>query len=159
MAEHQRVEVIGLEAPLLISEILDCTDPDVQQEVVDFYQRELDPLMICLNEAQSDPPTETRIPQGPWLAAPGRTVVGARLESGELVGCWVVKDNGLWYPCIRLSLVVAGIRALWDETTQHFDYLWGSTDNPLIMAWAQQAKAPDSPTVIEEHRMVWRRPS
>lgn len=129
--------------------------PGELDEAETFYHETLVPQLACTPDGHYPPhPTRARLEQ--W------TVVGVRRD-GELVGAWLVTDDGqLLYPCAVLDDIAGIFRALWDATRERFDFLWGRTDNPTIMAFAQKAirvpPSPNSPSVVDD-RIEWRRPT
>lgn len=156
MGEHERVSVplvrpAGLE-PGELSTYRVALTKKALDELEAFYREHLAAELIC-----SPDPEATKIPQRTWLEAPGRTVLAARDDLG-LAGVWTVRDNAIWYPCIRMARVVDVMRALWAESTKRFDYLTASSANGSIFALASQASRQPPGLVINEHGLEWRRP-
>ncbi len=158
--EWPKVEVTGIgdKVPEFTSSLADPQDEQVLEELLEFYQTFLVPQLACTPDGSAPP-----IPGKVWLQNenPVRTAVIVRGPELELRGAWIIKDNGIYYPCATMDHVAAIYRALWDETIQHFDYVWGSTMNPTIMAFAKKAvrnpPSANSPTVTDS-KLEWRRP-
>jgi hypothetical protein len=158
--EWPKIKVQGIsdKSPPLTSGLLDLTDADARQELLTFYREMLVPQLACTPDG-SHPP----YPMDAWLVSePERTAVIVRGPELEMRGAWVIKENGIYYPCATIDHIALIYRALWDETIKHFDYVYGSTTNPTIMAFAQKAvrnpPSENSPVVTDE-RLEWRRKS
>lgn len=158
------IPVVGVSAgaPQLVGELVDPADDDLLDEVLAFYRDALVPQLACSPDGTLEP-----WPQRSWVQSPEppRVIVAVRDETGVLRGCWILKDLGsdgacIYYPVATIDAIAAVFRALWDETIRHFDYVWGDTSNPVIMAFAQKAvrvpPTPGSPTVTDS-RLEWRR--
>jgi hypothetical protein len=137
--------------------VVDPTDEEAVDEVLQFYIDSLIPQLACSPDGTLSPH-----PQKGWVMSTQqpKTIVVCRVD-GQLQGAWIMKENGqIFYPCATVEFIAAIFRALWDETIKHFDYVWGDTRNPVIMAFAQKAvripRSPNSPTVNDE-RLEWRR--
>ena len=155
-----KIEVKGISetSPTLESSLLDLTVAENRAELLEFYQQMLVPQLACTPDG-SHPP----YPMESWLQIePERTAVIVRGPELEFRGAWIIKENQIFYPCATIDHIAAIYRALWDETIKHFDYVFGSTNNPTIMAFAQKAvrnpPSGNSPTVTDD-RLEWRRPS
>lgn len=136
--------------------LMDSTDGEAVDELLEFYKTTLIPQLACAPDGSSSPH-----PQKGWVMSEGatRTPVTCRVN-GELVGAWIIRNSGIYYPCSTVDYIAPIFRSLWDETIKHFDYVWGDTRNPVIMAFAKKAvripRSPDSPTVTDE-KLEWRR--
>lgn len=137
-------------------EVLDLTDEKNVDALLDFYKIILVPQLACATDG-----SHPAIPQKPWVTAEGRTAIVVRDINGVMRGSWIIKNNGIYYPCATIDNVALIFRELWDETIQHFDYLWGTTTNPVIMEFAAKAvrktKTPGRPT-LNGDKLEWRRP-
>ena len=144
------------ELPEFETKLLDPTNPEEVDAVVQFYKDTLIPQLACSPDGLLDPH-----PSSGWISSTGspRTIVVSMVDD-QLRGAWIIKDNGIYYPCATVEHIAPIFRSLWDETIKHFDYVWGSTANPVIMAFAQKAvripRSPNSPTVTDE-KLEWRR--
>lgn len=145
------------DAPEFETGVVDPTDEEAVDEVLQFYVDALIPQLACAPDGSLSPH-----PQKGWVMSvqQPKTIVVCR-DKGELQGAWIMKEDGqIFYPCATVEFIAAIFRALWDETIKHFDYVWGDTRNPVIMAFAQKAvripRSPNSPTVNDE-RLEWRR--
>ena len=142
--------------PTFETGLVDMSDESAIEEVIQFYVATLIPQLACAPDGALSPH-----PQPGWLTSqnPPRQVVECRVD-GVLRGTWVVKDSGIYYPCATIDFIAPIFRALWDESIKHWDYLWGDTRNPVIMAFAQKAvrvpRSPNSPEVNDQ-RLEWRR--
>lgn len=142
--------------PTFETAVVDSQDEELVDEILDFYQATLIPQLACSPDGSMSPH-----PQKGWLMSDGapRVPVTCRVDS-ELVGAWIIRNNGIYYPCATVDFIAPIFRALWDETINHFDYVWGDTRNPVIMAFAKKAvripRSPNSPTVTDE-KLEWRR--
>jgi len=137
--------------------LLDPTDEAAVDELLAFYDEALIPQLACVQDGSTDPH-----PQKGWVMSPGspRTVVTCRVD-GELRGAWIVKEEQIFYPCATIEFIAAIFRALWVETIQHFDYVWGSTKNPIILEFAKKAEhVPRNwmDATVKHDRLEWRRP-
>lgn len=143
--------------PTFETGLFDQHEPGAIEEILKFYHDTLIPQLACAQDGSSTP-----WPQEGWLLSDGaeRTVVVCRID-GELRGAWIIKRDQIYYPCATVEYIAPIFRALWDETIKHFDYVWGDTKNPVIMAFAQKAvripRSPNSPEVNDQ-RLEWRRP-
>lgn len=144
------------ELPVFETGLVDMSDESAIEEVIQFYVATLIPQLACSPDGSLSPH-----PQSGWLKSgePPRTIVTCRVD-GELRGAWIVKESGIYYPCATIDFIAPIFRALWDESIKHFDYLWGDTRNPVIMAFAKKAvrvpRSPNSPEVNDQ-RLEWRR--
>lgn len=136
--------------------VADLTIISLQEEVMSFYQT-LVPQLVCVPDGSMD-----GYPKLSWILSkdgPPKTVVICRAGS-TLSGVWIISKNGIHYPCVDTRYVAPIFRALWDESIKHFDYIWASTKNPAIMAFAQKAvripRKPSSPT-LNGDKLEWRR--
>lgn len=143
--------------PKFKGELVDTTDEAAIDEVLDFYRAVLVPQLACGPE-NADP-----WPHKSWLMSqdPPKTVVVVRVD-GEMYGVWCVKEGAIYMPCVNREYIAGAFRALWDETTKHVDYLYGTSDNVLIMRFAQAAMRSNplktSPKLSEDGlRVEWRR--
>lgn len=136
--------------------LVDMSDESAIEEVIQFYVATLIPQLACAPDGSLSPH-----PQPGWVRSqePPRTIVTVRVD-GEMRGAWIIKKNQIFYPCATIDFIAPIFRALWDETIKHFDYVWGDTQNPVIMAFAQKAvripRSPNSPEVNDQ-RLEWRR--
>jgi hypothetical protein len=143
--------------PTFDTGLVDMQSESAIEEVIQFYVATLIPQLACAPDGALSPH-----PQEGWIKSESspRTIVTCRVD-GELRGAWIIKDNGIYYPCATIDFIAPIFRALWDETIKHFDYVWGDTSNPVIMAFAQKAvrtpRSPNSPEV-NDRRLEWRRP-
>lgn len=142
--------------PTFETGLVDMSDESAIEEVIQFYVATLIPQLACAPDGALSPH-----PQPGWLTSqsPPRQVVECRVD-GVLRGTWVIKASGIYYPCATIDFIAPIFRALWDESIKHWDYLWGDTRNPVIMAFAQKAvrvpRSPNSPEVNDQ-RLEWRR--
>ena len=140
----------------LHAEVLDvATDPELMAEVVRFYRDYLVPELICSPTGYSPWPHEG------WLGAEGRDVLGVRdPDDGRLIGVWVLKEHGIYFPCIDVNYggeegLVAIFRALTELSAQrHGEAMFASTTNQLVLGWAAQMGMPE--LVVLENRLEWR---
>lgn len=145
------------EVPTFETGLLDASDEEAVDELLSFYQATLIPQLACAPDGSVSPH-----PQKGWLMSgqAERVPVTSRLN-GELVGAWIIRNNGIYYPCSQIDFIAPIFRSLWDETILHFDYVWGDTRNPVIMAFAKKAvripRSPNSPTVTDD-KLEWRKP-
>lgn len=145
------------ENPSFETTLLDMSDETAIDELLEFYVEKLIPQLACSPDGSLSPH-----PQKGWLMShqSPKVVVVCRAE-GELRGAWILKEGQIYYPCATVECIAAIFRSLWDETIQHFDYVWGSTKNPVIMAFAKKAvrvpRSPNSPAVNNE-KLEWRKP-
>lgn len=136
---------------------VDAQDEEAIDELLEFYHATLIPQLACAPDGSASPH-----PQKGWLMSgeSSRTPIVSRVD-GELVGAWIIRNNGIYYPCSQIDFIAPIFRSLWDETIKHFDYVWGDTSNPVIMAFAQKAvripRSPNSPTVTDD-KLEWRKP-
>lgn len=136
--------------------LMDSSDEAAVDELLAFYKTTLIPQLACAPDGSASPH-----PQKGWLMSGEsiRTPVTIRVND-ELVGAWILRNNGIYYPCAQLEFIAPIFRALWDETIKHFDYVWGDTRNPVIMAFAKKAvripRSPNSP-VVNDEKLEWRR--
>lgn len=144
------------ELPVFETGLVDMSNESEIEEVIQFYVETLIPQLACAPNGEVSPH-----PQKGWVMSetPPRTIVTVRVD-GELRGAWIVKANQIYYPCATIDFIAPIFRALWDETIKHYDYVWGDTRNPVIMAFAQKAvripRSPNSPEVNDQ-RLEWRR--
>lgn len=111
--------------------------PELLDEVLAFYDTHLVPELVC------SPDVPDR-PDAGWITKDGRKIVTVRTDDGTLIGCWVLKDSGIYYPCINVSKGVAGavpiLRAMayksWEEEG---DKLYADTSNGIIQRWVNLA--------------------
>lgn len=151
VAPHEYDQLPAFETGLIV-----MSDQEALREVETFYLNTLIPQLACAPDGSPSPH-----PQLGWLSSnnPPRSIVSCRVES-VLVGAWVIKEGQIFYPCATIDFIAPIFRALWDETIKHFDYVWGDTRNPVIMAFAKKAvrvpRSLNSPEVTEQ-RLEWRR--
>lgn len=142
--------------PTFETALLSASDEQAVDELLTFYHNTLIPQLACAPDGSLSPH-----PQKAWLMSgdAARVPVVSRVD-GELVGAWIIKNNGIYYPCATVEFIAPIFRSLWDETIKHFDYVWGDTRNPVIMAFAKKAvripRSPNSPTVTDE-KLEWRK--
>lgn len=144
--------------PTFETGLVDMSSESAIEEVIQFYVATLIPQLACAPDGALSPH-----PQVGWLTSSQqtKTIVTVRVD-GELRGAWIIKDDTgqIFFPCATIDYIAPIFRALWDETIKHFDYIWGDTANPVIMAFAQKAvrvpRSPNSPEV-NDHRLEWRR--
>lgn len=138
--------------------LFDLSTEEAVCDLIKFYEDTLIPQLACSPDGTLSPH-----PQHSWLMSSDtnspRTAVVCRID-GELRGAWIIKRDQIFYPCATVEFIAPIFRALWDESIKHFDYIWGDTQNPVIMAFAQKAvripRSPNSPTVNDQ-RLEWRR--
>lgn len=132
-------------------------DEERVDEILTFYEATLIPQLACVPDGSLTP-----YPQRGWLLSPQqkKSVVVCKVGD-ELRGAWIVKDDGqIFYPCSTIDYIAAIFRALWVETIQHFDYVWGSTANPIIMEFAKKAEhvpRNSMDATVKGDRLEWRR--
>lgn len=138
------------------AEPLDVADDrELLAEVVEFYRDYLVPELVCGPRGYPDRPSES------WLWAEGRDVLGVRDEydDGRLIGMWVVKERGIYFPCIDVEWggepgLVAIFRALTELSVErHGEAMSASTSNQLILRWASQMGMPE--LAVLENRLEW----
>lgn len=110
---------------------------DLAKEISDFFDATLIPDLVCA-------PTGPDRPHPSWIAAEGRKLVTCRSEAGKLIGCWILKDHGIFYACVDVTHGAEGclpiLRALaYKSFEEEGNELWASTQNPLIKQWATKA--------------------
>lgn len=132
----------------LTTESFDEPSRELLAEVTDFYNQMLIPELVCNPGNGPDRPHES------WIMSEGKTLVTTRDPEGVLLGCWVLKTGGIYYPCINIMKGAKGalplLRALAYKSFELVgEDMWASTANPLIQAWVNQAT--DTP---EEGRPV-----
>lgn len=144
--------------PEFTSGLVDMSDEAAIDEVLQFYKDQLVPQLAC------DPTgTFTPHPQEGWVKSkdPQRVIVEVRAD-GVLCGAWILRDGQIYFPCADPAYVAPIFRALWDETIKHFDYVWTTIKNPLVLAFANKAvrvpRSANSP-YINGDRLEWRRVS
>ena len=111
--------------------------PELMQEVLAFYDSNLVPELSCVDDS-TDRPSEG------WIRQPGRKIVTTRDQNGVLVGCWILKDSGIYYPVVNVTKGVAGavpiLRSLayksWESEGEN---LYADTSNGLIQRWVNMA--------------------
>lgn len=106
-------------------------------DIIAFYDSMLVPEMVCS-------PTAPDRPQELWLASEGKKIVVCMNQKKEIIGCWVLKDHQIMYPCINVAKGVEGVIAIlralaYASFEEEGNDMWASTDNPLIKAWATKA--------------------
>ena len=111
--------------------------PELMTEVLAFYDANLVPELAC-SDAGPDRPSEG------WIRQPGRKLVTARTEDGNMVGAWILKDSGIYYPVINVTKGVPGavpiLRALaYKSWESEGDNLYADTSNGLIQRWVNLA--------------------
>ena len=111
---------------------------ELAEELHAFYNTTLIPEFVCAGEGP-DRPTPS------WLVADGRKAVVTRDATGSILGCWVLKNSGIYYPCVDvtggLPVVVSVLRELaYTSFESEGTALWASTTNPLIHEWAKQGR-------------------
>lgn len=127
------------------------------EELLAFYEATLIPQLACVPDGHLSP-----YPQKGWLISSQqkKSIVVCKVD-GELRGVWVVKEDGqIFYPCATIDYIAAIFRALWVETIQHFDYVWGSTENPIILEFAKKAEhvpRNSMDATVSNGRLEWRR--
>lgn len=122
----------------LTTEIYDDPDLDLLAEVKTFYDTMLIPDLVCNPGQGPDRPHES------WILSEGKALVVTRDEAGSMMGCWVLKDHGIYYPCINIMKgAVGALPILRDLAYASFqregEEMWASTNNPLIQAWVNRA--------------------
>lgn len=140
--------------PPLKGEVLDVVDEATAAELEAWYRATLVPQLACVTTGLFP-----ALPTANFITQQSAVVVR---RDGELVGAWILKDGDeILYPCAVLDDVAGIFRALWRATVEARDYVWGSTTNPVIMAFAQAALqkvrwwgSPD----VNDKRIEWRRP-
>jgi hypothetical protein len=141
----------------LHAEVLDVTaDSELMTEVVGFYRDYLVPELICTSTGYSPWPHEG------WLGGEGRDVLGVRDpdDSARLIGVWVVKEHGIFFPCVDVEYggdlgLVTIFRALAELSVErHGEELFASTSNQRILDWAAQMGLPG--LILMSDRLEWR---
>lgn len=143
------------EAPELVTGLVDMTDEAAVEEFLQFHKDRLIPQMVCNPTAEPWPTLAWTLSQDP-----PRQIVVCHAD-GQLEGGWIIKGGGIYYPVANHEFIAATLRALWDETIKHFDYVWASSESPMIMAFAAKAvriPARYSTPTINGDRLEWRRP-
>lgn len=121
----------------LKTEVITNINYKLAKEVKDFYDATLIPELVC---APSGPDR----PHESWIAAEGRKLVTCRTKKNQLVGCWILKNHGIYYACVDVTHGAEGclpiLRALaYKSFEEEGNELWASTANPLIQQWATKA--------------------
>jgi hypothetical protein len=143
--------------PIFETSLVTDLNDETLEEVFNFYQTTLIPQLACAPDGLTSP-----YPQEGWLKSSQqkKSFVVCRAD-GVLRGVWVVKENGeIFYPCATIDYIAAIFRALWVETIQHFDYVWGSTANPIILEFAKKAEhvpRNSMDATVSDGRLEWRR--
>lgn len=125
----------------LTTEIHTTVSDELLTEVLDFFDTTLIPELVCS-------PTFPDRPHSNWIIAEGRKVLTCKTDDGTLIGCWILKDSQIMYPCIDVTHGANGmmpvIRALaYKSFESEGDKMWASTENRLILTVVQ--RAADSP--------------
>lgn len=143
--------------PTFTGGVIDREDEASVDAVLDFYRSVLVPQLACGPDG-ADP-----WPHKSWLMNPDKelTIVAVYVD-GVMSGVWVIKEGAIFMPCVDPDHIAAAFRALWDESTKHVDYIYGTSDNVLIMKFAEaamrRAPLPTSPRLSEDGlRVEWRR--
>jgi hypothetical protein len=144
------------EQPTLETSLVDMSDEGAVDDFLQFHRDTLVPQLVCGPEDQSP------WPQKGWVLSqdPPRSIVIC-LANGVMDGGWIIKDGGIYYPVANHQYIAATLRALWDETIKHFDYVWANSESPMVMAFAAKAirvPATYSSPKINGDRLEWRRP-
>lgn len=121
----------------LATEVFTEISMELANDVKAFFDETLIPDLVCSPNAPDRPHPS-------WIAADGRKLVTCRSESGELIGCWILKNHGIYYACVDVRHGAEGclpiLRALaYKSFEEEGNELWASTENPLIQAWATKA--------------------
>lgn len=121
----------------LTTRLYENPNEKVLAAVTEFYDKTLVPEMVCAQNGAPDRPSAD------WLAVEGRKIV-ITWNKHQMLGCWVIKDHGIYYACVNVQKGAAGcipiLRALAYKTFEsEGTKMWASTENPLIQAWATKA--------------------
>lgn len=144
------------DAPEVEVSVLDLTDDEAVEELLQFYKDSLVPQMACAPDGSTSP-----YPQKGWLLSvqQPKLVVVARCD-GALCGVCIYKAGQIFYPFADPRYVASIFRAMWAEGIKHFDYVWGKTENPVLLECIEKAqripRTPDCP-VVNGDRVEWRR--
>ena len=122
----------------LETELFDQPSPELVAECKAYYDAMLIPELVCAPGRGPDRPHES------WIMSEGKKLVTVRGTKGkykrELLGCWVLKDAGIYYPVVNIMKGTEGalplLRALAYRSFEEVgEEMHASTDNPLIKAW------------------------
>lgn len=121
----------------LDTEVHESSKNKLFEEVLGFYDRMLVPELVCSADAPDRPADG-------WLRSEGKVIVTCRDKERTLLGCWVLKDHGIMYPCIDVTKGAVGVmpilRALaYESFKREGQEMWATTANPLIQAWVNNA--------------------
>lgn len=116
----------------------DPIEPETGLLLVDFYDATLVPELVC-----AEPGLSPDRPRESWMRAPGRKAVLCWADK-KLLGCWILKEHGIYYPCVDVSKGTAGalpiLRHLaYRSFEEEGEELHAFTTNPLINAWVDHA--------------------
>lgn len=115
----------------------DMPNRKLVEDLKAFYDNTLVPELVCA-EAGPDRPHES------WMQVEDRKAIVAFDRTHKIIGCWFLKDHGIYYACINVEKGASGcipiLRALAYKSFEiEGTQMWASTANPLIKAWATQA--------------------
>lgn len=126
----------------MLSTTVEPIDAALAREMLSFYEEMLVPEIVCSPGKQPDRPHES------WLRADGRKAVICRDSEGTLLACWVIKEHGIYYPCVNVMKGVEGVVALlrlmsYGMFEEEGEEMWASTSNRFIHQWAKEASTPE----------------
>lgn len=126
----------------LETESFEQPSPELLAECKAYYDAMLIPELVCAPGNGPDRPHES------WIASEGKTLITVRgrtgKHKGELLGCWILKEAGIYYPVINIMKGAEGalplLRALAYKSFELVgEDMHASTENPLIQAWVNHA--------------------
>ena len=123
----------------LFTEVHESPSDELFEEVLAFYDNMLVPELVCA-------PDSPDRPSDGWLRSEGKAIVTCRDKAGRLLGCWVLKNHGILYPCINITKGAEGampiLRALaYESFRREGQEMWATTENRIIQAWVNTATA------------------
>lgn len=127
----------------LVTTVVTPITSELADTLVIFYNEALVPELVCA------PPGQTDKPNPPWLIGPDRKAVISR-SADRIIGCWILKNSGIYYPCVRVDYGVPGvmlvIRALIYKSFEvEGSNLHAMTTNSSITSWTNAgADTPES---------------
>jgi hypothetical protein len=143
--------------PTFETSLITDLDESIVDEILAFYKTTLIPQLACAPDGMNSP-----YPGKGWLMSSQQKKWFVICRADDVLrGVWVVKQDGqIFYPCATIDYIAAIFRALWVETIQHFDYVWGSTENPIILEFAKKAEhvpRNSMDATVSDGRLEWRR--